>query len=153
MPTIKTTGNVGEAVRQGWEAEARRRSGITHPRAYRKTAEVAPEPEEETPVEVTETEDAELVAHLEQVEENIQAVLESVTPPAEEEAEEEVSEEPEPEPEPAVDEVEEEAPSIEAPSKVTGSLEEWQKYRLATGYTEEEIEGLGRNDLRALPDK
>ena len=38
--------------------------------------------------------------------------------------------------------------ALERPHPAFGKKEEWYAYRLAQGYTEEELEGLGRNDLR-----
>lgn len=33
------------------------------------------------------------------------------------------------------------------------SEDDWRTYRLANGYTEEDLEGMGRNDLRDLKDR
>lgn len=38
--------------------------------------------------------------------------------------------------------------ALERPHNTFGKKEEWYAYRLAQGYTEEELAGLGRNDLR-----
>jgi len=47
---------------------------------------------------------------------------------------------------------EEEEAGEDAPS-ANASTDEWYEYREAQGYTEEELDGLGRNELRKLPDK
>lgn len=42
---------------------------------------------------------------------------------------------------------------VERPNDTFGSKGAWRAYRLANGYTEEELEGLGRDNLRDLDDR
>lgn len=46
------------------------------------------------------------------------------------------------------------APETEPVDEPAGNAttEEWHAYRLSQGYTEEDLDGLGRDDLKALDD-
>lgn len=153
MATVDTTGfgNPSEGVRQEQAKEMARRRA-----ASRLTRRSRPSIRRVTPVPPVEVEE-ETTAPVEEPQEPQEEPQEEPQVP-QPEAQEPVSEEtPESTQESETPQGEsgdpEEPQEIERPSDLFGSEAAWRDYRLANGYTEEEVEGLGRNALRDLPDR
>jgi len=144
--TVRTdTGDPGENVRRQWEQERRLRQNRRRPatvlseEAAVQTPAVSGGPDPNTEGQPVRTE---------QPQEVVEPAEDAQEPEDDDQGAEDAQDGQE-----APEEAEPEPIVVERPTNTFGGLDEWRAYRLANGYTEAELEGLGRNAVRDLDDR